>query len=120
LFGVGFELEEHDSITELGVAGDDASANNDGVTIKPENSLNSDPDRKRNEELDVTPIAAEVSGFQAHREVVAFLAKFDLNPDGVTRIASPLRVRERRSGWLLIGEIHGGSGRASDGGAGPV
>jgi hypothetical protein len=44
-FGVGFEIEEHDSVAELGVAGDDASANNDGMTVKPESRLDSDANR---------------------------------------------------------------------------
>ena len=45
LFGVGFEFEEHDSITELGVASDDASANDERVTIKPDSRLEADADR---------------------------------------------------------------------------
>jgi hypothetical protein len=45
-----------------------------------------------------------------HRDVGTFLAKFDSHLNGVTRVSSPLRVSERGSGWLLIWEIHGGSG----------
>jgi hypothetical protein len=44
LFGAGFEIEEHDSVAELGMAGDDASANDDWVTGEPESRLNSDTD----------------------------------------------------------------------------
>jgi hypothetical protein len=35
LFGVGFEFQEHDSVAELGVTGDDASANDDRGTVEP-------------------------------------------------------------------------------------
>ena len=59
--------------------------------------------------MDVTPIAAEVGGFQAHRDVVAFLPKLDVNLDGITRIAPPFRGSEKRR-WLRIGEFHGRSG----------
>ena len=112
LFGVGFEFLKHDSVPELGVAGDDRSANDRGVTVEPESRSYPDADRQRNEDLDVTPAAAQVGGFQPHRDVVAFLANFDLNLDGITRILSPVRARWKRSRWLLLWDMHGDSGRA--------
>jgi hypothetical protein len=72
------------------MAGDDPSLDNDRVAVEPEGGLNLGSDGERHHQLDVTTGATEVGGGQAHGDVIAFLAEFDLDLDGVARMEAAI------------------------------
>jgi len=112
LFPFTFKFQEHDAVAELRMAGDHASVDHKGVTVEPKRDPNAGADRERHEQLDVATAATEVCGFQAHRNVGAFLAEFDLDLEGVTRMEAAIVFDGSGSsglgvGGIRVGEIHG-------------
>jgi hypothetical protein len=81
-FGLTFKFVELDSVAILRMAGDDVSADDDGIRVEPESGLQARADGQRHHEFDVASGAAEVGGGEAHGDGVAFLANFDLHLNG--------------------------------------
>jgi hypothetical protein len=88
LFCLAFEFHEHDAVAELGMAGNDDSPDDDGAGVEPESGLNAGCEWELYEHLDVATAATEVGGYQPQGDVAAFLTEFDLDLDGVARIAA--------------------------------
>jgi len=107
LFVVALEFEEHDAVAELGVAGDDASADVGWVAIEPESAIDVGADGHRDRQLDVAAAATEVGGFGAQRNVVALLAKLDLDLGGVARVMAALGMRDDRGCDLVVRQGQG-------------
>jgi hypothetical protein len=105
-FCLTFVIHEHHSVTELRVAGDDASADDDGLAIEPEFGFNAATDGERHHQLDVTAAAAEVGGFEAQGDVAAFLMEFDLDLDGAAGIAAAIVFSRGGCKGLGIKQIH--------------
>jgi hypothetical protein len=91
LFSLTFEFHEHDAVAELGMPSDDDSANDNGITVEPKGGLNADCKWELQEHLDVAAAATEVGGYEAHGNVAALLAEFDLDLEGVARMKAPVR-----------------------------
>jgi len=107
LFSLTFEIQEHDAVAELGMAGDDASLDDDGVTAEPEGDLHAGAEWKGHHQLDVAAAATEIGGFEAHGDVAAFLADFDLDLDGVARMLAAIRFCGSGVRGSRVGQIHG-------------
>ena len=107
LISFTFEIHEHDAVAELGMAGDDASLDDDGVAAEPEGDLQACAEWEGHDQLDVAAAATEVGGLEAHGEVAAFLADFDLDLDGVARMLAEIWFGGNRVGGLGVGRIHG-------------
>ena len=101
-----FKLYEHDAVAELRMAGDDASADEDGDVIQPERGVQAETDGKRHHQLDVATAAAEVGGFEAHGSVGVFGVKFDLDMDAVTGRVAAFMLEGGGSGGKEIGRTH--------------
>ena len=108
MFSLTFEFGEHDAVAELGMAGDDASADNDGAAVEPERDANAGSERKRHEQLDVAAAATEVGGFESQREVGAFLAEFGLDLDGVAIMEAAIGFGGSGSRRLWVGQLRVG------------
>jgi hypothetical protein len=111
LVSIGFEVEEHDAIAELGVTSDYASADDDGTIVEPESGMNAGGDRERHDQLNVAASATEVGGLEAHGNIVAFEVDFDLHMDGVARKVAAIVIGEHGSRGLRVGRMHGSSPR---------
>jgi len=107
LFSLTFEFHKHDAIAELGMAGDDESSDDNGVAVEPDGGMKADADGERNQQLDVTAAAADVGGFEAHRDVAAFLVDFDLDLKGVARVKAAVMFGNSGGRGLGVGRIHG-------------
>ena len=103
-----FEFHEHDAVAELGMAGDDASADDDGAAVEPKRDANAGADRKRHEQLDVAAAATEVGGFESQGEVGAFLADFGLDLDGVAIMEAAIMFGGSGSRRLWVGHVRVG------------
>ena len=88
MFSLTFKFHEHDAVAELGMAGDDDTLNDDGAGVEPERGLNPGCEWELHERLDVAAAATEVGGYEAHGDVDAFLAEFDLDLECVARMAA--------------------------------
>ena len=82
MFCLTIEFGEHDAVAEIGMAGDNASSNDDGGGREPEGGLNAGADWEGHHQLDVAAAATEVGGLETHGDSAAFLADFDLDVDG--------------------------------------
>ncbi len=114
VFCLTLKIDKYDAVAEIGMAGNDESMDDDGVAVEPESDLNPGAARHWHDELDVAASATEVGGFEAHGDVAAFPADFDLDLDGVARMVATNRVR--LEGWLRAGGwanpwIDSGNGR---------
>src|ERR1035437_6753954 len=89
------------------MAGDDESPDDDGVAVEPEGGLKADADRERNHQLDIATAETEVGGFEAHGDVAAFLADFDLDLRGVARMLAAIGFGYSAIRGLGVGRIHG-------------
>jgi hypothetical protein len=108
-----FEFKELDAIAELGVACDDASPHAHGAIAEPESGGDIGADGKWQHQFDVASAPAEVGCVQTDGNVAAILTNFDLNLNGVARIATAVGWRDNMAEKLLVGKIHGiGSGPA--------
>jgi len=116
LVGLTFKIHKHDAIAELGMAGDDESANDGGIAVEPEGEANANADGERDEELNVAASAAEVGSFEAHGNVAVFLTDLDLDLGVVTGELAAIGfgggVGDGMSAGMGVGRIHGGSDRA--------
>jgi len=90
LFPLTFEFHEHDAVAELRMAGDDDSSDDNGAGIEPEGGLNADCEWELHLHLDVAAAATEIGGYEAHGDVAAILAEFDLDLDGIARMAAAI------------------------------
>lgn len=107
LFSVAFEIEEHDAIAELGVAGDDASANMEGAIVEPESGLDVGAQDQRFDQMHIAAASTEIGSFQAQGSGRVFLAKVDRDLHGGTRMQPAIGVSERGAQKLFVGEVHG-------------
>jgi hypothetical protein len=90
LISFTFEIQEHDAVAELGMAGYDSPLDGDWVASEPEGELHAGAEWEGRYQLDVAAAATEVGGFQAHGVVAAFLADFDLDLYGVAGMAAAI------------------------------
>ncbi len=107
LFSVPFEIHEHDAVAELGVIGDDESADDDRAVVEPEFGVKACADGKRSHYLDVAAAAAEVGGLEAHRHIAAVLVDFDLDLSGAARMAAAIGFGWSGGSGLGVWRIHG-------------
>src|SRR5271157_4838222 len=107
LLTLAFEFQEHNAVAEFGMSGDHASTDDDGLAVEPEFSLHTAADAEWHHQLDVTAAPAEVSGFDTHRNVVAFLANLDLHLNRAARIPATIRLAQNWGRRLRVGRIHG-------------
>ena len=85
LFCRAFEFHEHDAVAELGMVSDDASSDDDGVAVEPEDGLNENADWEGCWHLDVAAAATDVGGLESQGVGAALLVEFDLDLEGVAR-----------------------------------
>ena len=90
LFSLTVEFLEHHAVAILGMTGYDACLYDDGVALEPECGLNVSADGERHHQLDVAAGAAEVGSGEARGDVIAFLAEFDLDLDGIARMQAAI------------------------------
>jgi hypothetical protein len=69
--------------------------------------LKADADRERNHQLDIATAETEVGGFEAHGDVAAFLADFDLDLRGGARMLAAIGFGYSATRGLGVGRIHG-------------
>jgi len=106
LFAFAFEFEEHNAIAELGVTGDDASANADRGLVEPKGRLDVGAEDQGHHQLEVTAAATQIGGLEAEGNVAAFLAKFDRNLHGVAPVNAAIGMSEGRALRVFVGENH--------------
>jgi hypothetical protein len=92
LFRVPFEFLEYDAVAILGMTGYDASLYDDGMAVEPECGLNVSADGEGHHQFDIAAGATEVGGGEAHGDVIAFLAEFDLDLDGVAGMKAAIAL----------------------------
>jgi len=103
---VPFEFLEYDAVAILGMTGYDASLYDDGMAVEPECGLNVSADGEGHHQFDIAAGATEVGGGEAHGDVIAFLAEFDLDLDGVAAMKAAIALGWSRRSGLGIGRIH--------------
>lgn len=106
LFAILFELQEHDAVAELGVAGNHAPAKIDGRIVEPEAAMSIGAGRQGLRELDVAATAAEIGGFGAEGEVGSVAVQFDGDLHGIARGGTALGLDWSRTDGLVGGEAH--------------
>jgi hypothetical protein len=104
LFGFTFKSNEHDSVAELGMAGDDLSVKDDGLIVEPEFDLKRGADGEGHHHLDVTTAATEIGGFKAQGDAAALEMEFDLDVDAAARMAAAFVFNG--GAWLNVEIIH--------------
>jgi hypothetical protein len=72
----------------------------DRVPVEPERGLKVSADGEGHHQLDVAAGATEVGGGEAHGDVVAFQAEFNLDLDGVTGMKAAIAFGESQRSWL--------------------
>jgi len=92
VFCLTFEFLEHHAVAILCMTGYNKALYDDGVVFEPECGLNVSADRERHYQLDVAAAATEVGGCKADGDVVAFLAEFDLDLDGVAAMKTAITL----------------------------
>ena len=107
LISLTFEIQEHDAVAELGMAGYDSPLDGYGGVTEPEGELHTDAQWEGRYQLDVAAASTEVGGFQAHGEVAAFLADFDLDLDGIAGMVAAIWFSGSGGGRLGVGQNHG-------------
>ena len=90
MFSLTFEFHEHNAVTELGMAGDDDSADDDGAAVEPESGPHVDAECELDHHLDVAAATTEVGGYEANGDIAAFLVDFDLDLDRIARMPAPV------------------------------